>query len=331
MRNIATVKYTKKIGSTVASALALALAFATPALANDKVVMRLPWIANVQAAAYIIAFEKGFYRDAGLDVEIRPGSVQVNPNQLVASGDEHFGANDSPNIITGVSRGMPLVAVAACWQKHPGGLYMLESSGIKAPKDLIGKRLAYDEGGPWTLIKAMLSKSGVKLDQINTVNASGNEVLMKGTVDARSGFVINGPVAIELAGMKTTAMPASDYGISAAAEVIFTNKKMIAEKPDVVRRFVEATVKGYKYAYSNREETLKIVLANNPQLAAEQQRRQLDLQAGLIFTERAAKQGLCSFDRQDVASTVDVLREFGGLTGQVDVDAMINTSFVPAP
>src|SRR5258708_38453067 len=107
-----------------------ALLAANPAAAADKVSLRLPWIYNVQAAAYIMAFERGLYRDAGLEVEIRPGGPQINPNQLVATGQDTFGSNDYPNLITGRARGMPLLIVAACWQAYPGGIYALEKSAI---------------------------------------------------------------------------------------------------------------------------------------------------------------------------------------------------------
>ena len=317
------------ISSRLVGAILLGFAAASPAVAADKVSMRLPWIYNVQAAAYIMAFEKGFYRDAGLEVEIRPGGVQINPNQLVATNQDTFGSNDTPNLIIGRSQGMPLVAVAACWQRHPGGVYALEKSGIREPKDMIGKTLAYDVGGPWTLVQAMLAKTGVPLDKIKLVNASGNEILMNGTVDMRTGFVINGPVAIELAGMKTTSIRTSDYGVPAAAEVVFTTEKVVKEQPDLVRRFVAATIKGYEYAYDKPDETLKTVLAGNPQLKDDQQRQQLARQKELIFTERAAKEGLCSFSGSDIEATYGILKQFGGLTTNVDLARMFTTEFLP--
>ena len=310
------------------AAVVLGLASGT-ASAADKVSLRLPWIYNVQAAAYIMAFEHGIYRDAGLDVEIRPGGPQINPNQLVATGQDTFGSNDYPNLIQGRARGMPLMVVAACWQAYPGGIYALEKSNIRTPRDLIGKKIAYDEGGPWTMVKAMLAKAGVGLNQVTAISTSGNEVLMSGAVDARTGFVINGPISIEQAGMKTTSMKVADYGINAAAEAIFTTEAYAHDHPDVVRRFVAATIEGYRYAYAHRDETLAVILKNNPQLKEEQQRQQLDRQAPLIFTARAEKEGLCSFSGEDIAQTADVLREFGGFKDTVDIKAMYSTDFLP--
>jgi len=96
-----------------------------------------------------------------------------------------------------------------------------------------------------------------------------------------------------------------------------------------VRRFVAATIEGYRYAYAHRDETLAVILKNNPQLKEEQQRQQLDRQAPLIFTERAEKDGLCSFSGEDIAQTADVLREFGGFKDVVDIKAMYSTDFLP--
>lgn len=318
-----------KISKLVATASLALLLSAPSAFALEKVSLRLPWILNVQAAAYIMAKEKGFYEAEGLDVEIRPGGPQINPNQLVATGQDTFGANDYPNLIVGSSQGMPLMVVAACWQSHPGGVYALKGSGIKEPKDLIGKTLAYDEGGPWILVRAMLKKAGVPLDQIRTIPVSGNEVLMNKSVDARTGFVINGPIAIELAGMETMAFAAADYGVPAAAEVIFTSQQFAKSNPQTVRRFVAATIKGYEYAYANRQETLDVIIRGNGQLNREQQRLQLDRQAPLIFTERAKKEGLCSFSGDDLKQVADILQQFGAMRGTVNVDAMYSKEFLP--
>jgi NitT/TauT family transport system substrate-binding protein len=312
------------LGVSVGSLLA-----AAPAMAQDKISLQLPWILNVQHSHYVIARDKGFYADAGLEVEIRPGGVQINPNPLVATGQATFGMNDAPNLINSRAQGMPLVAVSACWQLHPGGLYALKETGIKEPKDLVGKTLAYDIGGPWTLVQAMLAKAGVNVADINLVNASGNEILMNGTVDARTGFVINGPVSIKLAGKETTTLRAADYGVPAYADVIFTTEAMVKDNPDLIRRFIAANIRGLEYAYAHPEEAVAAVLAANPTLKPEAETIQFSLQGELIFTEKAKAEGLCRIAGDNLAETYEIMKTYGGLEAKVDTSVMFTNDFLP--
>jgi len=317
--------------TTLAAGLAGAIGAAAPAAAQDlaEVSLRLAWIENVQAAAYIVALEKGFYEEEGLAVEIYPGGPNINSAAMVAAGQHEFGTNDTAQVIFGKAQGMDLVTIATCFHKHPAGVLVLADSGIREPADLVGRTLAYNEGGPWTFTQAMLAKQGVDVEDVDTVVAIGNEVLMNGTVDAKTAFVVNEPIAVELAGFETHVLVPYDYGVRAAAEAIFATADFIDEHPEVVRGFLAATVRGYEYAYANREEALEIVLARNDQLDPEQQRRQLDRQYEHIFTEKAEADGVCSFTEEDIAETQDILLEYGGLETPVDVSEIADPSFLP--
>ncbi|BCH25365.1 ABC transporter substrate-binding protein [Mesorhizobium sp. L-8-10] len=298
--------------------------------AADDISLRLPWLLNVQSAGYIMAKNKGFYDEAGLNVEIMPGGPNLNSTALVASGANTFGTNDVGQIALGAANGMDLVMVAACFQRHAGGVIALASSDIKEPADLAGKKLAYNEGGPWVLTKAMLAKAGVPLDQISLVVSPSSELLMNGSVDAKTGFAINEAVAIELKGKKTSVILPSDYGVSAYLEVVFTTRKTVEENPDLVKRFVAATKKGYDYAYQHKDETVATVVALNNQLDPVQQTAQLALQESYVYTDYSRKNGTCSFDPAVVKETVETLREFGGLKGDLDVDKLYSTEFIAA-
>lgn len=323
----------KNLRRLLASALlssACVIAFGQAASAADDISLRLPWLLNVQSAGYVMAKEKGFYEEAGLNVEIMPGGPNLNSTALVASGANTFGTNDVGQIALGAANGMDLVMVAACFQRHAGGVIALASSGIEKPADLAGKKLAYNEGGPWVLTKAMLAKAGVPLDKVDLVVSPSSELLMNGSVDAKTGFAINEAVAIDLKGKKTSVILPSDYGVNAYLEVVFTTRKSVEENPDLVKRFVTATKKGYDYAYQHKDETVAAVLALNNQLDPAQQAAQLALQESYIYTDYSKKNGTCAFDPAVVKETVETLREFGGLKGELDVDKLYSTDFIAA-
>lgn len=298
--------------------------------AADDVSLRLPWLLNVQSAGYVMAKEKGLYEAAGLNVEIMPGGPNLNSTALVASGANTFGVNDVGQILLGNAKGMDLLMVGACFQHHPAGIVSLKASGITEPADLVGKTLAYTEGGPWILARAMLAKAGVALDKVNLVVSPSSELLKSGAVDAKTAFVINEGVALDLAGYKTAALLPSDYGVQAYAEVIFVNRKTAEENPDLVKRFVAATRAGYDYAYANQDETVKTLVELNKQLNPEQQAAQLALQESYVYTDFSRAKGACAFDGAVIAETAKTLVEFGGLKSDLDIASFYSTDFIPA-
>lgn len=312
-------------------AAALGLAASTSFIASaaaaqeTDISLRLPWLLNVQAAGYVMALEKGFYEEAGLNVEILPGGPNLNSTALVASGANTFGTNDVNGIIMGQNQGMDLIMVAACFQRHPGGVITLAEDKINEPADLVGKTLAYNEGGPWTLTKAMLAAAGVSLDDIDLVVSPSTELLINRNVDAKTGFTVNEPIAVELAGLPTSVMLPSDFGIETYAEVIFTTRAFADANPETVSAFVAATIQGYEYAYANREETVETVLSINNQLDPVQQTEQLNRQESYIFTGAP----VCDLDGSVVSGTMDVLIEFANLVTELDPETLYTTEFLP--
>jgi ABC-type nitrate/sulfonate/bicarbonate transport system substrate-binding protein len=314
----------------LAIVLAGATALSPLAAAAADVSLRLPWILNVQAAGYVMALEKGFYEDAGLTVEIVPGGPGMSSTALVASGANTFGTNDVNGIILGANQGMDLVMVAACFQRHPAGVITVEASGIREPADLAGKTLAYTEGGPWTLTQAMLARAGVSLDDINLVVSPSTELLINGNVDAKTGFTVNEPIAVELAGLPTHLIVPADWGIQTYAEVIFTTRSVLEADPEMVRNFVAASIRGYEYAYANPEETVEVVTRINNQLDPVQQTEQLRRQVDYVFTEDTEAAGVCTMDPAVIADTMDILVEFAGLETDLDVASLYSLDFLPA-
>lgn len=294
------------------------------------VTLRLPWILNVQGAGYVMALEKGFYEEAGLNVEIMQGGPGMSSTALVASGANTFGTNDVNGIIMGANQGMDLVMVAACFQRHPAGVITVAASGIREPADLVGKTLAYTEGGPWTLTKAMLSRAGVDLADINLVVSPSTELLINGNVDAKTGFTVNEPIAVELAGLPTHLIVPSDWGIETYAEVIFTTRSYLEENPEVVRNFVAASIRGYEYAYANPEETVATVTTINNQLDPVQQAEQLRRQFDYVFTADTEASGVCTLDPAVISGTMEILVEFAALETSLDVEDLYSLDFLPA-
>jgi len=297
---------------------------------NDAVSLRLPWIMNAQFTGPLVAEHKGFYKELGIDVTIRPGGADVNSITLVVAGQDTFGIHDTASLIFAREQQMPLVALATVFQKHPGGVFALKKSGIKEPKDFVGKTLGYNEGGPWTLAKAMFKIEEVSLDSIKLIAVPwGISSLITDKVDGKTGYMTNEPVAAELEGFEVNVLLPYDYGIKTASEAIFTTEKLIKENPDLVRRFVEATLRGWAYAIDNEEESVDIVIKANPNLDREQQRMQFERQLSHIWTPESIMYGIGWMSRDAWVQTQEILLEFGGLSNPIDIDKVFTTDFLP--
>lgn len=317
----------KLIVSMLAGGVSLA---AVQAWAADAVTLQLKWVAQAQFAGYYVAKEKGFYDEAGIDLTINPGGPQVNATSFVASGAATIGSVDSLVLIMANVKGMDLVAVGACFQDNPASIITLKESGIAKPADLIGKTVAHSPAGTsWILSKAMLMKAGVDLDKVNYVVSSSNELLMNKNVDAKAGYTLNEALAITLAGYPTSVMPTIDYGINAYTEVLFLQRKTIEQNPDMVRRFLAATVKGYKFAYDNPELTVETLLRLNNQLDPNKEKQQLEMQRKYIFTGEALTKGVCTINPKSFEDTQNIMVSTGDLTTPIDTAKFVDPSFLP--
>jgi ABC-type nitrate/sulfonate/bicarbonate transport system substrate-binding protein len=176
----------------------------------------------------------------------------------------------------------------------------------------------------------MLAKAGVPLEKIKLVVSPSDQLLVNGSVDAKTDFVINEAVALDLQGHKTSALLPSDFGVSTYAEVIFAARRTVEGSPDLVKRFVAATQRGYDYAYTHKDETVKAIVSLNNQLDPVQQARQLELQESYVYTDFSRAKGVCAFDGTVIGETEETLRDFGGLKTGVDVSKTYSTEFVPA-
>lgn len=326
MKNARTAPSQRIRGTHALVAVAAAL-MTCAAPAAEKVSLRVSWLMNAQNAGYVMAKEKGFYAKEGLDVSIMPGGPNINSTTMVASGQNTFGTNDVSAVLYGNAQDMNLAVVGACFQKSPAGVLSLAASGIRTPKDLEGKTLAYNEGGPWHYTRAMLAQAGVDMSKVRTVVAIGNEVLMNGTVQAKTAFVVNEPIALELQGYPTATLAAADYGVNAYAEVVFAQAKTVSAKPELVRSFMRATAQGWDYALKNQDEAVAAVLALNPTLKPEQQKRQLALQESFIRSAHTERHGLCSFEPAKIGEAAQILTTYGGLKPGMAIERMLQPQF----
>ena len=243
-----------------------------------NIILQLKWRHQFQFAGYYAAVEKGFYRDAGLEVALREGAPEINPSEEVLAGRAQYGVSD-PVLIIERNQGRPLVVLAAVFQHSPLALFSLKQSGISTPHDLVGRRVwmrpALEAG-----LVVMLRNEGVSPDKIS-VPASFQDVsdLIEGRVDAIAGYVTDRPFELEKRGMPYCIIHPQTYGIDFYGDCLFSSERELRKNPKRVCAFLSATMEGWEYAMQHQAEMADIILRKYP---GHRTREQLLFEAGAM-------------------------------------------------
>lgn len=251
----------------ITAATATGIAGASVAEANEQVILRLnftPWAMHTQ---YFAALKQGFYADEGLDVEIRPASSGQQNEVLIATGREHFGVSNSDSFIRARGAGLPVVAVMADQPDTPFSVVTLKSSGIDEPAKLKGKKIAWFPANVPGLIEPLLKHGGLTRDDIEFVQVGrGSEVqlLASGGVDALFGYFYGQALTLEEKGFPTYAMPVRDYGVEFQGNIIYTNDDLVKNRPELVEKFLRATLRGLIWTKDNMEEGMNYIIEASP-------------------------------------------------------------------
>ena len=254
----------------VAAALVGAALFAAQgaATAQDKVSFGTDWRAQAEHGCFYQAQAAGIYRAHGLDVTIRQGGPNVNHRQLMINGalDFNMGSN-AYGALNFVKEGIPMVAVAAIFQKLPAVLIAHPGVGNDQMAALKGKPIliSTDARATWWLF--LKQKFGFTDDQIRPYTFNSAPFLADRN-SVQQGYLSSEPYSIEKqAGFKPVVMLIADSGFAAYSTLIETSEKLAREKPDLVQRFVDASIKGcYAYHYGDPTAANALIKRDNPEM-----------------------------------------------------------------
>ncbi|WP_428026522.1 diguanylate cyclase [Arcobacter sp.] len=240
----------------------LTLFFTSYLFANNlqKVTLQLQWKHQFQFAGYYIAKEKGFYKELGLNVVINELKSDIDILKYVLN-NEHTYATGRSSLIINKSFGEKVVLLASILQSSPHVLLAIEESNIKSIKDFKNKRimLANNEKDEITL-KSMMFSKGLSLDQLVIQEHSFNsDDLINKKVDLMSAYISNEPFLLKEKGYKSIIFDPKDYGFDFYNDILFTSQKNVENNNEEVRRFKEASLKGWIYAFNNIEETVNLI------------------------------------------------------------------------
>ncbi len=237
----------------------ICLMLSMSALCADKVSLQLKWTHQYQFAGYYMAAEKGFYKEAGLDVSIIPADPN-HPDTFpkVLSGKADFAITHS-GILQKRQQGAPVVALGAILQFSPYCWMVKNNSDIFQPRDFAGKKLSKIGSIENAELLVMLQRAGLSLESLMAASHEGGvKEWLAGDIDAVQVYVTNEPYTMTLQGVGHRLICPQKFGLNVYGDILYTSEQFLAKKPEVVERFYRASLKGWRYALLHLEESIDV-------------------------------------------------------------------------
>jgi len=250
----------------------------------EKVAFGLSWVHQAQFSGEYYADQKGIYEKEGIDISLIPATIDRDPLQDLIQGNLDFVIAQPDILAKARASGAKLKAIAATYRIHPLVFCSLPESGIRRPQDFVGKTVgvAYSEE---IILRTMLKKLGINVAEVNIVMRDYDfNGLLSGKLDAQGAWVTDEVQTAKRNGLQFKTILPADYGITFYADVIVTTEDMIENKPQLVERFLKATLEGWARAIEDPEENSKLTLLYGDKLSAQHEEDVLMESLPLIHT-----------------------------------------------
>jgi NitT/TauT family transport system substrate-binding protein len=302
------------------------------------VIMGFPYIPNVQFSHFYLAHARGYYADEGLDVSF-DYNFETDVVQRVAQGTLQFSLASGDSVLLARAQGLPVVAVMTNSQRFPTVFFSKTAANITTPKDLTRDGVTVGIpgrfGASWIGLLALLYAENIPREAVNVQEIGFTQVaaISEGKVTVAAGYGNNEPIQLERQGIPVNVIRVSDY-FPLASDSLIASEQLISSNPDVVRRFVRATLRAMAEVIADPDTAFTVALDYIPELkSADQPTRDLQravLQATLDYwqSDKTKTEGLGFCNEENWRETHTFLRESGLLTTDVDVMKAFTNQFI---
>lgn len=294
-----------------------------------KITVPMGYVPNIQFAPMYVAIAKGYFRDAGLDVEL-DYKFETDGVALVGAGELQFAVVSGEQVLLARAQGLPVVYVGAWYQQYPVSVVAKSDLEVLVPQDLKGKKIGLPGlfGANYIGLRALLSEAKMSESDVTLDSIGFNQVdlFLAGEQDVIVGYTANEPIQLRARGIPVTEIRVSNY-VQLASNGILTNEKLIKENPEMVRGFVGAFLKGVADTIADPDEAFKLSEAYIPNFAD----LDADLQKQILATsiEQWKAERLGYSDPQAWENMQNILLEAGLISGTMDLNKAFTNEFVP--
>lgn len=310
----------------------LLTACGSPNVQNEALThIRLPmgYIPNIQYAPFYVAVEKGYFKEAGIEIEF-DYAFETDGVALVGAGELPFAVVSGEQVLLARAQGLPVTYVAAWYQQYPVSVVAKSELGVLVPQDLKGRKIGLPGlfGASYIGLRALLA-AGKLTEADVTLDAIGFnqvELMAAGQQDIVVGYAANEPIQLRAQGIAVTELRVADYA-QLAANGILASEKVIAENPELVRAFVGAFLKGLKDTIANPDEAFELSKSYIPNFSELDEGVQREVLAVSIEQWQAERLGYS--DPAAWENMQNVLLDMGLLSEKMDLSKAYTNEFVP--
>jgi NitT/TauT family transport system substrate-binding protein len=303
----------------------------------DKVRLQIKWVPQAQFAGYFVALDKGYYADENLDVQIIPGGPDIVSEQQVANGQAEFGVDWVASFLAFRDKGLPLVDVAQVYQSSGLMLVSKKSANIATPESLKGKNVGVWYGGNEFEFLALMDKLGYDPDKDLNVIKQGftMDPFLAGQMDAASAMTYNEFQVVLEAGVNPddlNVMRYNDQGVGMLEDNLFTTEDTVGNNPDLVQRFVRASIRGWQAAIADQQDGVNTVMkyVEPGSTTADHQTRMMSEVAKLVLPPGMTTDQIGVMDAGRFQTTADIALKFHVINTPADPTKSYTNDFVIA-
>jgi NitT/TauT family transport system substrate-binding protein len=298
------------------------------AIAADEVSFRLNWVPGTEHAYLYLGREKGWYAEAGINLEIIAGQGSTVAVKTVGSGETTFALADVASVARGWEADVPIVVAAVILKESPASIYSLSSKGIATIADACGKRIGINIKSTTTeQYRAMIRSAGLKDCKVEEVPISGGggRDVLSGAVDAAVTYSYEDPLQIKTRGNTINEIIASQF-FKLYSMSIITNKETATKHPGLVDRFLQVTLKSIRYSMEHPEEAKQAFLKRSPEADLAYENAKFDVFMKLMIADDPSGSLIGKSDPAGWRITLKTLYDLGIVKNVISPDGRFVTA-----
>ncbi len=301
----------------------------------DKITLRTNWLWYGSHSVFFLGINKGFYEEEGIDLTVKQGNGSGSTVRLVANKDSTFAYASAGALINLAATGAPVVSIATIDATGVDAVIARPDSGIKTPKDLEGKKILTTASAGVNLFFPLFCKNaGVDINKVQLTNVADSAIvpsylqnlapaILGGLDDKPAEIVANG-------GAEPVTFNYADYGVDQPGYALVAHTDMVKNNPDLVQRFVRATLKSVAYAEKNPDEAIDALIdwSANTGENKTQARRVLDVTLSILYSNNNKDKKLGLNVPADWESAVKLMKEYNDLKTDRKVTDFYTNKFI---